>query len=323
MGAILHRGVAGEAGSGSAYNGVIEARPSPSNRFVYSTLTRSSANTLRLHSEVFDASTSALLREYSVTGNTALVLIDRMAANFSTRPTPLGVKNEAGLRQWAEGDCAALSQSEPAFGAALATCLERLTTTGQLVAVKQILDRSGGLAKDFSTEAQFAFAQGFYVVKDFRKAADLFRIVGVNQPTALNMLGYSETLSGNYEAGKKALEEYAKVPGQEANALDSLGEISFFAGQWKSSEDYFKQASAKWPTPQQTDLDLVKSGVARLMAGDEPGASAIVAPRFEIIQKRNPGEAAALENVWKSILAAPDPSARLKIISRTLIRRLD
>ena len=72
-----------------------------------------------------------------------------------------------------------------------------------------------------------AAAESEFTLRRFAEAAELFAQAAKLDPdnaNLLNLQGYAYAFAGNLEAARKAFEEYAARPGQEANALDSLGE---------------------------------------------------------------------------------------------------
>lgn len=90
----------------------------------------------------------------------------------------------------------------------------------------------------------------------------------------LNQIGYAQALSGDLAGGKQTLEEYARQPGQDANGLDSLGEIHFLHGKFAEAEKYFLQAHEKNPALT-SGFDLYKAALARWLAGDPAGADGL------------------------------------------------
>src|SRR5260370_42571482 len=92
---------------------------------------------------------------------------------------------------------------------------------------------------------------------------------------ALNGLGYAEAEAGNLDAAKKALEDYARQPNQQTNALDSLGEVHFMNGRFAEAEKYFAQVTARDPSFLGGAARL-KAAYARWFAGELPGADALM-----------------------------------------------
>ena len=330
---VIHRGLAAEVGASTASDTAADARVAGAvNRIAYSTLTRADASgEVRLHSAIFDTSGHQFKREYTVTGN-VLQVINRMASSISSETSPLGATSEEVLRKWPiftgdfrdfENRCQSLAETEPGFGAALGSCAEMLTVNGRLEAVRGLLSRvPGERSREFSLEVQFNFGQGYMALKEYAKAAGFFRLGASSRPAMKNLLGYAEALSGRCDAGKQALEEYGRVPGEEANALDSLGEISFFCGQYREAEKYFLASESKWPAGRQEGLmEPIKAAAARLMSGDASGANQIASAHLQKLSKSNPQVAVNTRSVWTAISSATKPEERKKLIETSLIRR--
>jgi tetratricopeptide (TPR) repeat protein len=213
-----------------------------------------------------------------------------------------------------------LAEAHPEFAAAAAACLNQLTTLRRLDAVRDLMNLiPAATIAEFSPEVQFAFGQGYMAVKEYSKATGMFKLIG-RRPAAMNLLGYAEALSGNCDAAKTALEEYASAPGEEANGFDSLGETSYFCGRFKAAEQYFEQSAGKWKN-ERDQIEPVKAAAMRLLSGDAKGAEQIAATHFRKIGKGDPRAVAALEPVWKAIAGAATDQERRAKIEATLIHR--
>jgi tetratricopeptide (TPR) repeat protein len=108
-----------------------------------------------------------------------------------------------------------------------------------------------------------------------RKFGDAARILteatrlDPNDPGAWNLLGYAKAYAHDLEGARQSLLEYQKlVPPGDVNALDSLGEVSFYLGDFAGAEHYFNAAQQK----NAAGGDGVKAAQARLMTGDRDGA---------------------------------------------------
>jgi tetratricopeptide (TPR) repeat protein len=89
-----------------------------------------------------------------------------------------------------------------------------------------------------------------------------------NQPENWNQLGYVLAYAQDLAGARRALENYQRLlPPENANALDSLGEVSFYLGDFAGAANYFLRAQEKNPGQFQ-GTELVKAAQARLMAGD-------------------------------------------------------
>lgn len=68
-----------------------------------------------------------------------------------------------------------------------------------------------------------------------------------DDPAVINLLGYAKAFADDLPGAKAVLEDYAKGAGQEANGLDSLGEVHFLHGQFAEAARYFVAAHQKSP----------------------------------------------------------------------------
>ena len=331
---IVNRGLAAAVGFSVASDTVADARLASEryNRLVYSTLTAGEGGEVRFHSAIFDATDQHFYREYTVSGN-ILQVINRMAVSINPEPNSLGAKSEEALRKWPvlagsdiatyETKCLELAEAEPAFGAALGSCAEQLTAAGRAEALRGLLSRvQPEQSKAFSPDVLETIGNSFMALKQYSDAAVMFR-AGANagRTTMKNMVGYSEALSGRYEAGKQALEEYSRVPGHEQNALDSLGEISFFSGKYREAEQYFTASEGKMLVNRRVEIEPLKVAASRLMSGDVAGANKLANEQFDKLAKGDPPNVARLKPLWTSIVNAGSPEDRKRIIEGSLIRR--
>jgi tetratricopeptide (TPR) repeat protein len=86
-----------------------------------------------------------------------------------------------------------------------------------------------------------------------------------------NQLGYSEARLRNLVAARAALAEYQRIAPQEANPLDSMGDVHFYLGAFADAAGYYLQAYAKDPSFLGS-ATLYKAARARLMTGDVAAA---------------------------------------------------
>lgn len=111
--------------------------------------------------------------------------------------------------------------------------------------------------------------------RNFQAAARNYQaatLLNPQEPRAWNSLGYALAWTRNLNGARQAIQEYEKLaPEQDANALDSLGEVSFYLSDFESAAKYFQQAAQKSPP------ELLKAAEARLMTGDLREADALVA----------------------------------------------
>ncbi len=136
--------------------------------------------------------------------------------------------------------------------------------------------------------------------RNFAAAAGHFRKVLALQPAnagVMNTLGYAEGEAGNLEAAKSILGTYGRQPGQETNALDSLGEVHFMNGRFVDAEKYFLQVAARDPGFLQ-GRSLLKAAYAHWLSGDLPGADGIARRYFAASAARNDPNTAWREATW-------------------------
>jgi tetratricopeptide (TPR) repeat protein len=94
------------------------------------------------------------------------------------------------------------------------------------------------------------------------------------QPELWNELGYAYAFRQDLTNARRALEHYGQLLAPaNFNALDSLGEVYFFLGDFSSAEKYFMEVQQK--SPVRRAEELMKAAQARLMTGDLGGADAI------------------------------------------------
>jgi tetratricopeptide (TPR) repeat protein len=93
-------------------------------------------------------------------------------------------------------------------------------------------------------------------------------------PPAWNELGYARAYNHDREGAQRALEQYLKLlPPENWNGLDSLGEVSFYFGDFAAAERYFLDAYKMGDAP----MELLKAAQAHMMTGDLAGTDAIFA----------------------------------------------
>jgi tetratricopeptide (TPR) repeat protein len=112
---------------------------------------------------------------------------------------------------------------------------------------------------------------------DYRQAENAYRRALEQEPGSanlLNELGYAAAYAGDFDAGLAALHRYQQLRPNDANVLDSLGDLNFLSDHLRQAEDLYLQANRRDPNglPGGPDGDLFKAAMARLMAGDLAGA---------------------------------------------------
>ncbi len=139
--------------------------------------------------------------------------------------------------------------------------------------------------------------------RKFAPAVELYRKalkVDPENPALWNALGYAEGQTANLEGAKQAFERYGRFAGQEANALDSLGEVYFYNGRFADSEKNFLAAHAKNPGLT-AGGDLLKAAQAHLLTGDRDGADQIFHKYTDFLQARNNPAVELVTGQWEFI----------------------
>jgi len=235
-------------------------------------------------------------------------LANELAKRLNARARPFGTSNPVAFRAYGEAlgasdradalkDLEAATQADPNFGAAYIAWKRLLATlpatgAGDASPVAARAARLGPIerakfddnldalakftpadASVFQRRAQLRLRQRKIAsaVQDFEMAARL----DPDEPENWNQLGYALAYARDLAGARQALETYQHLLAPEnANALDSLGEVSFYLGDFAGAANYFLQAQAKNPG-QFRGVELLKAAQARLMLGDLAGADAL------------------------------------------------
>ena len=113
-----------------------------------------------------------------------------------------------------------------------------------------------------------------------------------------NNIGYARAFAGDLKGAKDALQRYrAMMPRENVNPLDSLGEVSFYSGDFAGAEKYFLEADQR-DRAQFGGGELLKAAQARLLTGDLTGADALFEKYLSFVQTRDRGRAAYLRAQW-------------------------
>jgi tetratricopeptide (TPR) repeat protein len=122
--------------------------------------------------------------------------------------------------------------------------------------------------------------------RDFQRAAVEYRAAArldPDDPRTWNELGYALAWAKNLSGARDALTQYQKLSPEDANVLDSQGEVSYLGGDFKSAAEYFERAAAKNPA------EWIKAAEARLMMGDLHGADGL------FLKRSGPGASAQIQ----------------------------
>jgi len=113
-----------------------------------------------------------------------------------------------------------------------------------------------------------------------------------------NEIGYARAYTGDLSGARSALERYRQLaPPENVNPLDSLGEISFYLGDFAAAEKYFLEADQK-NREEFGGADLFKAAEARLLAGDLSASDALFQKYLGFIESHERGRAGYLRAQW-------------------------
>ena len=142
---------------------------------------------------------------------------------------------------------------------------------GRAKALEALAQRSPTNAGWFRELGALRFAQ-----RRFQEAAQNYeaatRLAG-DDAELWNQLGYTYALGLDLTSANRALEHYEQMLGpSNSNALDSLGEVNYFLGDFTEAGKDFFEAQEK--NAGRRGEELLKVAESRLMLGDLAGADA-------------------------------------------------
>ena len=133
-------------------------------------------------------------------------------------------------------------------------------------------------------ELQLSHRQFQQAARNFEAAARL----NPDEEQTWNELGYTYAYAQDLSDARRALEHYrALLPVENGNALDSLGEVSFYLGDFNEAAGYFLKADEKNGS-QFSGVELVKAAEALLMQDRLADADALFRKYIHLIGLRNP-----------------------------------
>ena len=271
-------------------------------RFVHGYFT-GGASALRFEIEVEDAVSHKIATSASETGN-VLAAMNAAAKWIAPEAHGFPSQNPEAVEAWGRGEYERAVNLDADFGAAWLAWAEQLQHAGDTARAVEVasqalarstlrseLDR--GRIALFSADARHdvdarekaltelarlspsnpalltSLAETAMNARHFREAATHYRELTKLEPASniLNLLGYAEAFAGDLDAARKSFEEYGREPGQQANSLDSLGEVHFMRGKFAEAEQYFLQAHRSNPSLL-AGQDLLKAAYAHWLAGD-------------------------------------------------------
>jgi thioredoxin-like negative regulator of GroEL len=122
--------------------------------------------------------------------------------------------------------------------------------------------------------------------------------VAPDVPGIWNELGYAHAFAQDLPGARRAIEHYRQLSPDDANALDSLGEVSFYLGDFANAAQAFLDADTK-NSAAFGGVELTKAAQARLMTGDLAGADALFARFLGLAQPAQRATAGYQQAQWE------------------------
>jgi tetratricopeptide (TPR) repeat protein len=132
-----------------------------------------------------------------------------------------------------------------------------------------------------------ALAEADTAAGQFAEAADVWKRLtkdSPGDPNAWNQLGYTLAWNGNYTGALAAVREYVRIRPNDANPLDSRGDVQFWFGKYADAASSYLAADAKMPGFLNGG-ELYKAAWAKFFAGDRTGGDALVA-KFRVVREK-------------------------------------
>lgn len=287
----------------------------------------------RAYAAVEDAATHRMVAEASAAVRSAAAMATELARQIDASARSLNISAEA-LRAFSEGDFERAAAVEPAFGAAYVAwanasiargdraSAEKAIAAGsarrlgigaleraqlQLAAARLLGDRAvtrrallliarSAPADPAAFRALGAIDTG---MRSFANAARWYddAIARDPDPELYNSAAYVRAYGGDLEGAESRIEQYRRLRPNEANPLDSRGEIHYHLGLFAQAERDFLASYEKDPSFL-GGAALYKAAWARLRTGDLAGADAHLARYLKTV----PGErAAVLQAQWEFV----------------------
>jgi Flp pilus assembly protein TadD len=155
-------------------------------------------------------------------------------------------------------------------------------------------------ADPLDTDTLLLLAQTRYQRREFSAAAAMFRKTADLQPgngSIWNQLGYSQALDGDLEGALRSMSRYRQLAPDEANPLDSSGEVCYLRGRFADAEKWFLEAASK-NAAFIGGAAYLKAAQARLAQGNLSGADEMAGRYFEFLSKAGDPRHAFFQAKW-------------------------
>jgi hypothetical protein len=186
----------------------------------------------------------------------AWTLAVRFAAMLNKRDDALRLISEARAHQLDPLSLASLKLDEATL---------RGDEKTRLAALHEVIDQTPG-----DTSLLRQLAESRTAVGQFAEAAAAWQKLSLvlrDDPNTWNQLGYTRAWSGDYAGALAAMAQYARIRPQEANPLDSTGDVHFLFRKYPEAAASYLESAKKEPGLQ-LGASLYKAAWAKFYAGD-------------------------------------------------------
>jgi len=215
---------------------------------------------LELSTSLEDLGQSRTIASFQVDGPASegvLPLLNEVAKKISPAARPFEARNAEAFRE---------------YGQALMAAGSATNVEDRERALEQLTRLTPADSRWFRELADLRFAERRFpdAVRNYEVMTRLLP----GEADIWNQLGYAYALAQDLPKARQALERYGAMLGRDdSNALDSLGEVSFYLGDFTAAEQYFLKAQSK--NAARGGEEFKKAAEARLMLGDLAGADAL------------------------------------------------
>jgi len=215
-------------------------------------------------------------------------------------------------------NCKALLDADPGFSPGYPACQEVMTAAMPREEAQAIAERAYQQRNQLSVDATHAVGQVLFLAGSFAHSNELLRQAAPVYPQAWNQVGYAEAMLGHAAESKKALEDYRKLGGDESNAVDSLGETQFILGNYQEAEKYFLECDSKFPQTSQGRTGKIKAAAMRALRGDRTGAEELARGFIDPLKKAGQ-DVRQIEESWRAVILEQDPKEMRRKIENSII----
>jgi len=268
-------------------------------------------------------------------GSGILPLLRSIARQIEPSGRPFGTANQQALQAYGEAGFERAVAVDPNFGGAYASWAQFLLFRGDRDGAGRVLEMAGPRSSGFTEldrvrlallaatlrndnaakiEALRALsrlapadadvlrnlAAAETLAHEYAAALDSFRKAIARDPAnelLWNDLGYAHAFAGDMDAAREALLEYRRLAPDQANPLDSLGDVHFHWGHFGEAEKFYLEAHRK-NSAFLGGGALYKAARARLMTGDVAGADRLFRRFLELRRAGNDALAPYREAQW-------------------------